>query len=138
MVAMVRDRSTGRIGSAAATVNVPNLSREEVALSSIRLSAGDASPADEFAETSSAARRRFRPGQPLNWECEVLTPAEGKRYQILVTLKRGESIVYRSEPIKSSSPIRGRVHLGNDLEPGQYRFELQVNGTTQAIDFETR
>ncbi|MDQ1557389.1 MAG: hypothetical protein QOD32_449 [Pyrinomonadaceae bacterium] len=157
----VRDAASARIGAAGQYVEVPDLKKDQLALSGIALAGG--APADAAAaaagDENDAAVRRFRPGMPLEYEFFVYNAQADKatarpRLTAQAQLFRDGRQVYGGDaaPLDPAqltdpkrAPARGRLALDGNLPPGEYTLQLVVTdalakgkrGTaTQWIDFE--
>ena len=162
----VRDTASARIGAAGQYVEVPDLKKDQLALSGIALTGGApaatstaAASATAEGDQNSAAVRRFRPGAPLEYEFFVYNAHADKatarpRLTAQAQLFRDGGQVYAGDaaPLDlgqladpKRAPARGRLALDGNLPPGEYTLQLVVTdalakgkrGTaTQWIDFE--
>jgi VWFA-related protein len=149
----VRDVASERIGSARQFVEVPNLTKNELALSGIAIS-GSAPPtpmsprnnADEesgesaLEAQSGPARRRLQQGMMLNYGFIVYNAkADAKaripQIQTQVLLFKDGKLVYEgaAKPFDASGQndtqrlvSSGRLYLGADLAPGEYLLQVVV------------
>lgn len=155
----VRDVSTDRIGSASQFVEVPDLAREGLTLSSILLNE-QAPPGGKPDPMANPAIRIFKPGATLTYTCEVLTSkARSDRKHIpnlsvQTILYRDGKQVFASQPQAVDTgkwsdgkrlPISESLRLGTDREKGDYILQLIVmddlahdhrRTAAQSIDFE--
>jgi hypothetical protein len=158
----IRDRSTGRVGTANQLVQVPDLDEKELALSGIVVGsvAAERTAAEPLGSEAEAALRRFRPGQALSYGYAVynakLDKATGlPRLDSQMRLFRdGEPLtVGEKRPIEvgaaGSSVVAsgGAFVLGPEMPPGDYVLQVIVTDAlagkktavvTQAVDFEVK
>ncbi|HEV3469452.1 MAG TPA: VWA domain-containing protein, partial [Pyrinomonadaceae bacterium] len=159
----VRDTATERIGSASQYVDVPDLKKNRLALSSIFVTAsppegpaaGDAAR-DPLRE---AAVRRFRQGERVDFAYHIYNAKADKatgrpQLQTQTRLFRDGRLVFEGRPTPydpagqpDATRLRAgtRLALGRDLEPGEYVFQVVVTDAlagrkhavaTQWVDFE--
>ncbi|SPE40133.1 hypothetical protein SBA3_3650001 [Candidatus Sulfopaludibacter sp. SbA3] len=139
------------IGSAAQTVEVADLRKEEVAIGGLALWTGDHAvpqPIEgtnyRMVEAGDPAVRQFRPNDSMNFTFRLLRdPARPSvPIEAQVKLMRGESEIYASPPraVKPSEPITGSYKLDAAAVPGAYVFGViaTVGGrqVAQWLDFE--
>jgi VWFA-related protein len=131
----VRDRESGRVGSASEFVEVPDLTRGRLALSGIALSAGGA----ETGGADSANRRRFRAGETVAYAYQVLNaqlaPDGSMNVAVTAALFRDGKALGSSAPIainpKGQADAKRLVvsndfRLGKQLTPGDYSLQVNV------------
>jgi hypothetical protein len=145
----VRDATSARIGAAGQFVEIPDLKRDQLALSGIalagapatdgRVASGEGKQWD--AGDASPAVRRFRPGTPLEYDFFVYNAQPDKatartRLSVQAQLFRDGRQVYATDsaPLDlgqtadpKRAPARGRLALGGNLTPGEYTLQLVVN-----------
>jgi VWFA-related protein len=139
----VRDKSTGKLGTASQFVQVPVLKPEILALSGILLHAADDSP---------DALRLFHSGQNLTYDCQILNPkleraTRSPKVEALVTLYRDGKELSPGEPAPVAAAAQrlstgGTIEIGPTYPPGDYVLQLTVTDiaagrktATQWIDF---
>jgi VWFA-related protein len=147
----VRDKGTERVGSVNQFLEVPDLSKDSLALSGIvaaaapaTTNASTANPAREESATetqASPAVRRFSRGMRMDYGYVIynakLEPSTGKpRLTTQVSLYRDGQRVFAGTP-ETFDPgqqtdlkrlvASGRLRLGGDLTPGEYVLEVAVN-----------
>lgn len=149
----VRDVSSERIGSASQFVEVPNLAKNELALSGIAISGSASSKpvsprnnaAEESGESaleaqSGPARRRLQQGMTLNYGFLIYNAKADARtgipqVQTQVMLFKDGKPVYEgaAKPLDASGQndtqrlvVSGRLYLGAELAPGEYLLQIVV------------
>jgi VWFA-related protein len=149
----VRDQRSDRIGSAAAFVDVPDLTRGDLALSGILIG-----KTGERGAAAAASPRRFHPGQTVTVGYQILNArrdATGNaRVDVTTALMRAGNILATGNPSAvdgKDQPDPARLlrvrefQFGEDLEPGVYSLKVTAvdrNGPqgsdpiSQSIDFE--
>lgn len=167
--AAVRDAETEASGSADQYVEVPDVASGHLALSGIVLQesgsgavqanaalTGEAAPAEDA--TGGAARRSFRRGALLSWNCEIINARSGAgqhadlEVQARMFHDGAQAPVdnaVRASTGSSSDPGRakaeGAVSVGRDMAPGEYVLQVIVTDklaggkfktATQSMDFE--
>ncbi len=139
------------VGSAAAVLEIPDVSKVGFALSGISLR-GPRAPSGAAAEgvarlpgEGDPAVRQFHPGDPLTCEFEVFGRAANVKPRIQV-LHEGKTL-YMSEPLeaKPGTPFAGTYKLESSAEPGKYLLGVVAGGAqgkgkgrsiSQWVDFE--
>jgi VWFA-related protein len=156
------DANSEKVGSATTFVEIPDLNRKGIALSSVRLHDSDAQRNDELTRAGvigagSSVTRMFASGAVLTYDFTVYgprtDPQTGKpKVAMLVRLFRGPEQIYNGQPIPltmsggdsdSAIPGAGVVKLPPTLPPGDYALELSVydelekrpQSATQWVDF---
>jgi hypothetical protein len=144
----VRDPGTERIGTAMALVEVPNLNRGKLAVSSILLTErlsrepqGDPLKNDAFVHNLRMGIPLFKRGNYLVYSLLIFNAtaratAENGLF-IQSEILEGERLVYQSpwQPVNSrlTSSEGNRVELGGqlnlDLKPGLYEFRIAIKGS---------
>ena len=137
-VAARNDHSDSPVtGSAAQTMEVRDLRKEDVVISELTLWSGKGAPPQPVAGTSyrlvtagDPAVRQFRPNDSLNYSFRLLRAA-GKAPAPLtaqVKLIRGPAEIYASplEPVEAGRPVAGTYRLDAAALPGQYLFGVIV------------
>jgi catechol 2,3-dioxygenase-like lactoylglutathione lyase family enzyme len=139
----VRDKSTGKLGTASQFVQVPVLKPEILALSGIRLHAAKDPP---------DALRVFHPGQNLTYDCQILNPkleqaTRSPKVEAQVTIYRDGKGLTPGKTIPVGSAAQrlstgGTIEIGPTYPPGDYVLQLTVTDlaagrktATQWIDF---
>jgi VWFA-related protein len=159
----VRDVNTGLLGSATEFIEVPNLHRGRLTLSSIMLKngagvTGGAEPdalASGRAPANTPAVRTFRPGDSILYLYQILNAhpdaGKGPAVEAQVRLFRDGQPVFSGKaapPVtdETSAPDRlvcgGALRLGQEMKPGDYVLQIAVTDeggkhgpVTQAVDF---
>jgi hypothetical protein len=161
--AFVGDAISGNIGYACQFLDVPDVSRGQLALSGIALM--DEGHADPLADTGvqlgvnddSPAMRVFKPGQTVTFVYGLFNPLIGADKKPAVEARtrlfRNGRLVFEGKPILLAMPtggdaqrysIRGRISLAPSMEPGDYVYHVTVTDklagekprqATQSIDF---
>jgi VWFA-related protein len=158
----VRDAASERNGAAMQFVEVPDLTKNRMALSGIVLSNGAESDKTTAADQdiqSGPAVRRFRPGMMLDYRYIIFNAAEsGTSTTALVQtqmrlLREGQPaftgkvvpLDVAKQPSSKRISLGGRLRIGPELIPGDYVLQVVVTNTTdpkkprlmtQWIDFE--
>jgi VWFA-related protein len=143
--AAVEDRATGRVGSAASFVKVPDAADHRLTLSGILLGTVEALATADIRETSGTpAVRVFKAGSALRCELDILNarPPVETRMKIY---REGREF-YSGAPTTLPTDNTGRIHtltrytLPPGMAPGEYTLELLVTDASAtaggAIDFE--
>jgi VWFA-related protein len=156
----VRDRYSGRLGSASDFIEVPDLTRGRLALSGIALSGkpGKTGQNTEPTAAESFDRLRFRAGETVLYACQILNaypaPDGSTNVEVRATLYYDGKALGTSAPIKIDP--RGQADVkrlvfkndfrpGKQLTPGDYTLQLTVVDknapnkratATQSTDFE--
>jgi len=157
----VRDASSERVGAAMQFVEVPDLSKNRLALSGIVLSnfaeANNATPAEADIQSGPAVRR-LRRGMMLDYRYNIYNAqlAAGGRPQLQTQMRifrEGQPVFTgKVQPFDSGQQqnmkrlsAAGRLRLGSEFVAGQYVLQVIVTDTlvtgarrtaTQWIDFE--
>jgi VWFA-related protein len=167
MRVVLRDFTTGELGSATQFIEVPDLKKGRLALSGIVLTAertqGNGNPAEgqiaDVDPNTTAAVRIFKPGTPLIYAYEILNAHAGtdKKPQLLVQMRlfRDGQSVYTGTPTtmnidSQETPAHlvgvGHFQLGQ-APAGDYMLQLVVTDklakekyriAAQSMDFEVR
>jgi hypothetical protein len=157
----LRDRGSERVGAANQFIDVPDLSKGRLALSSILLRPdkhGAEGPATGNDPATAAALRAFKPGDALAYDYLVFNTKSGDArkadLEVQTRLFRGGRLVYTGRPMVpdvAGDPASGRLEAGGHMTlatgiaPGDYVFQLlvtdklakeQYRSASQAIDFE--
>lgn len=120
----VRDRQSGRLGSAGEFVEIADVPRGAFALSGIALQGGEGAD----------ALRAYTAGSPLTYACDIYNAIE--RVEVALTIWRGTqriaALPARTLPVPAGSSgrltVSGGFKLGESLPPGSYM--LQVDAAT--------
>ncbi len=141
----------GPIGSAAQTLDVPDLRKEELAIGAMALWTGSGALPQPIAGTSyrmveggDPAVRQFHPNDTMNFTFRVLRNAAkpATTIQAQVKLLRAGREIYASAPqaVKPGESITGSYKLDAAATPGQYVFgvvaTLGGKEFAQWLDFE--
>lgn len=136
--AAVRDVATSAMGSAHQYVDVPNVRRDKLALTSLMLGAAGQQAQTPDAMLLAAARRRFGQGDHISY----VTLLEGDSAKRDPTHITAELRVYRNNHAVFSAPVKvtnikgagwaisGYVKLPADFDPGEYYLEVIARDTT--------
>ena len=142
----VRDQVSGRIGSAARFIEVPDLSRGALAVSGITMVNGDwRASGEEAAATPGAtdispAARVFERNQTFSYGVMVYNARPDSKsgktdWELQPRLIRGEAVVWEGQRIPVVAPpgadarrlpAGGVLRLGARSLPGEYLLEVQV------------
>jgi VWFA-related protein len=143
--ASVRDSSSTGIGAAGQYIDIPDLQKQHIALASLRL-ADASSPSENRFDDVSAALREFHAGSRLAFVSLIETarddrhpvPSDGFEAEIQL-YQDNTPILTLPVPVRTvvgeSAPVlRGVMHLGSSLPPGQYYLKAVVTDrrTTRA------
>ena len=149
----VRDVNSGQVGSASQFVEVPDLTKGRLTLSSIRLS--EQAPAAD--PNGSAAVRIFKPGATIKYDFLILNAAHANRppeLDVKTQLFRAGQQVYadqrpmtETKVITDSTELAAEesMRLGADIVRGDYVLQVIVTdkltrekyrSAVQAMDFE--
>ncbi len=150
MRVVVRDEGSERVGSASQFIEVPDLGKGRLTLSSVMLQqrgpsgegpAGPDTPEGQVAATDiqgSPAVRSFRQGETILYACEVLNvKSEGAKTQVdsQVRLFRNGKQIFEGKPmpVTTANPTGGKmllagghVRLGTNTAPGEYVLQITV------------
>lgn len=129
----LRDAVTGKVGSASQFVQIPDLGRRRLALSSVVLQAKQASDAAD----GSPAVRRFRQGEPIVYGLQIFHASSqpDPKIKTQVRVYRDGSLVHESPVtpfegvgLPAQGPIAAafETRIPKDLTPGQYTLEVVV------------
>ena len=156
----VRDRSSGKIGTAGEFIELPDIPNGTFAVSGIVLRSDDdvsaaAADADRVMISPSQAVRVYKPGARLRYACEVYNASAP--VQLALTVWRGADKVLSARPDKLTPPADqpkwfsagGAFKLGDALPPGHYVLQIAATTTdpakagsvtraAQVMDFEVR
>jgi VWFA-related protein len=161
----VRDAASERIGSASQFVQVPDLVKNQLALSGIYVNGSNPTPAgaekkpDEVDATAGPALRRLRQGMILNYSYIIynaqMDNAGQPQVQTQMRLFREGKEVFTGKVLPFSAGKQtdmkrldagGRLLVGSNLLPGEYVLQVTVTDTlaknkrqgtaTQWIEFE--
>jgi hypothetical protein len=136
----VRDRGTGRMGTAGQVIVIPNLRKERLALSGIVLTAETSSQAVSGAETSSVpVLRPFHQGETLMFAYAVYKAQLGSDHVPRLTSQTrifhdgklfytGETvpIAMNDQPDLQRITSGSRLKLGTDFPAGEYVLQIIV------------
>lgn len=155
----VRDKTSGRLGTAGQVVEVPDLRKSRLTLSGILLAADTDSPGTAGAESGSvAALRRFSQGANLTFAFAVYKAQLDKSTHMpqltsQTRIFRDGKLVYTGKivPLETAGQDRqriiggSRIQLGSEFPVGEYVLQVIVTDnlakesqrtSTQWIDFE--
>jgi VWFA-related protein len=154
--AAVRDKASGKIGTAGEFVVIPDLKPQHMALSGILLETPLPAGAPETDLRGGNALRVFHPGDALNYDYEVLNPklepaSHKPQLEAGVKLYRDgkEFYVEQPAPVPVGPDVErqvagGILKIGPKMPPGEYVLEAVVTDlladkdnrtATQLIDF---
>ncbi len=147
----IRDHNSDKVGSASQFVQVPNLKKGKLILSSAaleNLNAADLQrrkaglPLDSTREMdpwTATALRRFKAGTVLNYAFEIFNPkldssgkpdltVEAKIYKDGVSIFDGQPQNIPTNVIAKldSVDLFGSINLGSKMEPGDYILQLEI------------
>ncbi len=142
----VRDANSGRLGSAATFVEIPDFNRPGILLSSLQLYDSDdarnagLTRAGVLGAGSAVTRVFASGGAELRYTCTVYGPLTGERagrpnIETAVNLFRGPEQILAGQPVplemsasRSTGPLRigGAIRIPPTLPPGDYTLELMV------------
>lgn len=131
---VVRDDGSGRMGSASRFVELPDVSKGQLALSGIVL----ASTAPGGVTDASPAVRRFPPGSSLSYSLFVYNPrvdpaTHRTTLEVDVSLLRDGSVIQSLPPVRfegsgtggsRSQAVGGTFRLAPDMKPGTYELTV--------------
>jgi VWFA-related protein len=148
----VRDEATAKVGSASQFIEIPDLKKVRMALTSVVLEDGERPPGTSGLTGMTAARRQFRRGGQVEYIC--LVQKGGKKgpdpeLDSQIRVVRDGKDVY-SGPAKvitvegGGRAVAGKLKLGEAMTPGDYylqvmakdRRESQKGVSAQWTDFE--
>ncbi|HLM98264.1 MAG TPA: VWA domain-containing protein [Bryobacteraceae bacterium] len=128
----VRDTATGKMGSASQFLEIPDLKKSHVALTSIVLQNGDRAAVLPATDAMSPATRQFRPGGQVEYFCLIeqagkKSPAADLDSQIRIV--RDGKDVYTGPaklvPIDGGGlAVTGKLRLAASMTPGDYYLEV--------------
>lgn len=151
--AAVRDRASGKIGSASQFVEIPDVKKKSLALNSIAMDDG-AEPIEHAFTGTVPARRMFRRGSQVVYAClaaNTRTAGMGTSVDAEVRLVHNGKVVYSGKPTvaalegQKGFALTGRLQLAAGIEPGQYYLQLVARQpqagkrdvtAVQSVDFE--
>ena len=156
----VRDRQSGKFGTAGEFIELPDIPKGTFAISGIVLRSDDdiapgSADADRVMISPSQAVRVYKPGARLTYACEIYNAAEP--VQLSISVWRGAQKVLSANPDTLTPPpgqslwfsAGGAFKLGDALPAGHYVLEVAaqttdpgkkgvVNRATQVMDFEVK
>jgi hypothetical protein len=130
----VRDRASGKFGTAGEFIELPDVAHGAFALSGIVLRRDDQSAAQADADrvviSPSQAVRRYAPGTRLKYACEIYNA--GAPVQLVLSVWRGNERVMSGAADTLTPPsgtarwfaAGGGFQLGAGLAPGSYVLQL--------------
>ena len=134
----VVDTGSGNTGSASRFLEIPNLSRNTFALSSLTMASGDLRQTDPNPDDLSPAIRSFARGRVFSYGLTVFNapaPNNQPAVHLLPRLIRGDQVVWQGKPIPvvhrpgldiRRLPAGGILTLGENTLPGEYLLEVQA------------
>jgi hypothetical protein len=152
----LRDSATGKIGTASQVVEIPDLSKQRLTISSMAvedvsmnawqmITQGKVSNSTGQAQLQSTllydtVLRQFRPGTVLRYGFEVYNARLDPRKKVSLELQanilqNGEPVVrgnvnnFETADLSKSPRVSGAMTLRDDLKPGEYVFEITVTDT---------
>ncbi len=121
--AVVRDAATGRVGSAARFVMIPDPKKDRVVLSSVVLGGGR----EEQDRWLSLDTHRFRPGDTLEFAAS-LVKGDPARLKATVRLWRERELVHEGAiPFRNAESgivVSGALRLRENISPGAYALQV--------------
>jgi VWFA-related protein len=155
----IRDRASGKFGTAGEFIDLPDVAHGTFALSGIVLrSEGDvtsAADADRMVISPSQAVRVYKPGAQVKYACEIYNATAP--VQLTLTVWRGTDRILSGTPDMLAPPAGaspafaagGAFKLGNGLPPGTYVLQLaaqtaeagksgRFHRAVQQMDFEVK
>lgn len=147
--ALVSDEDSGRLGSANAWIEAPDVSDGRLALSGVDLAEGGGASAPGQAKTKQAASPHtgqvFHTGRPIEYQCEVynarLDAEKTARMELQMVLYREGRLVMANRPVELSLRasdarravgVTGTITLPEHLEPGRYEMQFAVTDKVAA------
>jgi VWFA-related protein len=156
----VRDKASGKIGTASSFLEVPAIKKNRVTVSGILLQTAVPAEATQGMDLRGAsALRVFHPGETINYAYQILNPkidgaARKPKIEAAVSVYKLGKLVYRGKPAPvqvESSPQRvpagGSLNIGPEITPGDYVLQVDVTDlaasaknqkASQYIDFYVR
>jgi VWFA-related protein len=134
------DNNSGKIGTAIAWTEVPNLSKGRLTLSNLILStAGDSESETKAAEAAKPAWRDglrfYKNGETLSYLAKVYNFSTDANLTTQTQIVQGETVVYRSDWQSISARMTGKdkkgIELAQELQlgkagPGMYELKILV------------
>ena len=166
MRVVMRDTATSRIGSASQFIEVPNLTKSQLALSGIVIERYSAKRPDDTSSTKQfqsdeerdSARRRFHGGDTARFDFSIYNPKTDKATKLTLVMqykvyRDGKAIFVAPEKALDLSQqsnllsidTSGVFELGKQMPPGDYVLQVivkdlltreKVQIATQWTDFE--
>lgn len=140
----VRDTATGKVGSASQFLEIPELKRGRVALTSVLLQNAERPDGAPAWTGMSPATRQFRSGSQMEYFC--LLENLGKKVAAAdlnsqIHIVRDGRDIYsgpaRLVPIDGGGlAVTGKLKLGVKMTPGDYYLGIMAAGAVQWTDFE--
>ncbi len=130
----VRDRKTGKTGSASQYMEIPDLKRTRLALTSVVLGNGDARDGGVRMEGLTPARRQFKQGEVLQYFC--LLEAGRKQHGTFkgeldarIRILHDDKEIYSGvaplgKTAKGQPAVVGKVKLTGAIAPGEYYLQV--------------
>ncbi len=130
----VRDRKTGKTGSASQYMEIPDLKRTRLALTSVVLGNGDAANGAPRMEGLTPARRQFQQGEVLQYFC--LLEAGRKQHGAVkgeldarIRIFHDDKEIYSGvAPLgkteKGQPAVVGKLKLTGAIAPGEYYLQV--------------
>lgn len=152
----LRDSATNKIGTASQVIDIPDLSKQRLTISSLAvenvsmstwqlINQGKVGNSTGQAQLKSTllydtVLRQFRPGTVLRYGFETynvrLDPKKNIRLQIQATILQDGKVVingnvngYESADLTNVPRVSGALTLRDDLKPGEYVLEIDVTDT---------
>jgi hypothetical protein len=130
----VRDEATGKMGSANQFLEIPDLKRGRLALTSILLQQGDRSGGAPASTGMTPATRQFRPGDEVEYFCLIENadkkPPDAELDSDIHVVRDGKELF--SGPAKlvpmdnGRLAISGRLKLSEKMPPGDYYLGISA------------
>ncbi len=130
----VRDEATGKMGSASQFLEIPDLKRGRLALTSILLQQGDRPDGAPASTGATPATRQFRAGDQVEYFCLIVTggkkPLDHDIDAEIRVLREGKE-VFRGPanllPMENGKlAVSGRLKLSSDMPAGDYYLGVFV------------
>lgn len=112
----VRDSLTGKVGSASQFLEIPNLKKSRVALTSVIL--------QQAGESNTSTTRQLHPGAELEYFCLVEKGAAARLNAQVRVVRDGRDVYSGPAPLTPVGggrfAITGKLHVGGKITPGDY------------------
>jgi hypothetical protein len=132
----VRDQKTGKVGSASHFLEIPDLKRVRMALTSVVLGKDTPSPESELSARLTPARRQFRQDDVLRYFClleqagKSRAPAPGSLEARVRVFHDDKEIYSGPAPIAKTEDgqpaVFGKLQLRGAIQPGEYYLQVSA------------